>query len=112
MSEDLLAPIEWLVDDLCTTIMDASPEELPDLHNKLTALAEAIQVRSPKTPNGKERICSEDDLKVFQEEVTTLINKLSLENASNTPDYVLAAYLRRCLENFNETNSDREISKL
>lgn len=43
MSE--LAPIEWLIDDLTTTILDASPEELPKLSNKLKALSEAIAER-------------------------------------------------------------------
>lgn len=39
------APTEWLLDDLLTTILDSSPEELVGLHNKLEALAESIQER-------------------------------------------------------------------
>lgn len=39
------APIEWLLDDLLTTILDSSPKELVGLHNKLEALAESIQER-------------------------------------------------------------------
>lgn len=42
-----------------------------------------------------------DNLGEFQEEVGALINKYSLENASNTPDFVLAAYLSACMVNFN-----------
>ena len=41
MSE--LAPIHWLINDLTQTIIDASPEELPKLYNKLEALAVSIQ---------------------------------------------------------------------
>lgn len=37
----------------------------------------------------------------FYEELTSLINKHSLENASDTPDYILAKYLVNCLETFN-----------
>jgi hypothetical protein len=33
----------------------------------------------------------------FEQELTTLINKHSLENQSNTPDYILAQYLQSCL---------------
>ncbi len=44
----------------------------------------------------------EDDLK-------TLLNKYSQENASNTPDFILAAYLLGCLENFNQTVQAREV---
>ena len=34
----------------------------------------------------------------FERELTTLINKYTLENDSDTPDFLLAAYLRSCLE--------------
>lgn len=40
-----IAPVTWLIDDLVTTIMDASPEELPGLYNKLYALASALDER-------------------------------------------------------------------
>jgi len=33
----------------------------------------------------------------FKKELTELINKHSLENESNTPDWILAQYLDRCL---------------
>jgi hypothetical protein len=36
----------------------------------------------------------------FQKELTKLINKYSLENKSNTPDFILASYLVGCLRNF------------
>lgn len=37
----------------------------------------------------------------FKEDLTRLINKYSLENTSNTPDYIIANYLVSCLEAFN-----------
>ena len=39
----------------------------------------------------------------FRKELETLINCHSKENGSNTPDWILAGYLERCLENFDET---------
>jgi hypothetical protein len=45
----------------------------------------------------------------FEEELRSLINKTSQENESNTPDFLLAGYLLRCLNNFNETVKAREI---
>ncbi len=36
----------------------------------------------------------------FEEELRALINKHSKENGSDTPDFVLAEYLTRCLSAF------------
>lgn len=36
----------------------------------------------------------------FRKELETLINSHSLENASNTPDFILAEYLENCLKAF------------
>jgi len=44
----------------------------------------------------------------FLSELTSLINKYSKENGSNTPDFILAAYLLRCLDTFNDIVSWRE----
>jgi len=46
-------------------------------------------------------------MKQFQNELTKLINRHSLENESNTPDYILSDYLVRCLKNFNEASVHR-----
>ena len=43
----------------------------------------------------------------FKEELEILINKHSMENDSNTPDWVLAHYLMGCLEVFNEITNIR-----
>ncbi len=36
----------------------------------------------------------------FEEELEVLINRHSVENGSNTPDFMLAAYLVDCLKAF------------
>jgi len=45
----------------------------------------------------------------FLTELTNLINKFSAENDSNTPDYILAKYMKSCLEAFNEATVERKI---
>lgn len=44
----------------------------------------------------------------FLNELQKLINKYSLENGSNTPDFILAFYLRECLDSFNRAVKHRE----
>lgn len=44
----------------------------------------------------------------FHRELTSLINKYSKENDSNTPDFILASYLTGCLRTFNSITESRE----
>ena len=44
----------------------------------------------------------------FEEALTGMINKYSQENASNTPDFILAKYLGACLSTFNYATRARE----
>jgi hypothetical protein len=44
----------------------------------------------------------------FRDELSTLINKHSKENGSNTPDFILAEYLTKTLAVFDETVATRE----
>ncbi len=44
----------------------------------------------------------------FQKELEGLLNKYSQENASNTPDFILAEYLGNCLHNYNTTVAKRD----
>lgn len=44
----------------------------------------------------------------FKGELTHLINKYSLENASNTPDFILASFVSECLASFNVAIAARE----
>jgi hypothetical protein len=43
----------------------------------------------------------------FREELTTLINKRSMENGSDTPDFILAEYLSNCLIVFDKATRAR-----
>lgn len=38
----------------------------------------------------------------FEKELKSIINKHSLENQSNTPDFILAKFLSSCLSAYNE----------
>lgn len=44
----------------------------------------------------------------FEKELAELINKHSMENPSNTPDFLLAGYLTGCMRVFAETMHSRE----
>ncbi len=44
----------------------------------------------------------------FLQELTTLCNRHCAENRSDTPDFVLAGYIMRCLENYDLTTRHRE----
>ena len=46
--------------------------------------------------------------RTFEKELTSLINRYSLENGSETPDFILASYMKGCLENFNSAVMARE----
>jgi hypothetical protein len=44
----------------------------------------------------------------FQRDLEILLNRYSQENASNTPDFILAQYLTTCLDAWNEAVQQRE----
>ncbi len=44
----------------------------------------------------------------FEQQLSSLLNRNSKENASNTPDYLLAEYLSACLENYNSIVKKRD----
>jgi hypothetical protein len=49
----------------------------------------------------------------FKKELTDLINKFSLDNKCNTPDYILCDYILNCIENYyNTTRKKDEYSKI
>lgn len=53
-----------------------------------------------------------DDTKAdFPYELEQLINRHSMEKGSNTPDYILAEYLRSCLLAFDHAVIRRDRSK-
>lgn len=48
------------------------------------------------------------DIKVFENELSSLLNKYSLENNSGTPDFLLASFLVQCLKAWEETTISRD----
>lgn len=44
----------------------------------------------------------------FKKELSSLINKYSLESKSGTPDFILADYLVTCLESWDKTQVNRQ----
>jgi hypothetical protein len=44
----------------------------------------------------------------FEKELKQLINRYSVENESDTPDFILAQYVMLCLNAFNEASNARE----
>ena len=44
----------------------------------------------------------------FEQELKHLLNKYSMENDSNTPDFILAEYMHTCLTSFNLATRARE----
>ncbi len=47
-------------------------------------------------------------MSTFQEDIRSAINRASRENGSDTPDFILATYILRCLDVFNEAVRARE----
>jgi hypothetical protein len=48
------------------------------------------------------------DIQAFKKDLEGLINHHSLENLSNTPDFILADYLTECLLNYNTVVTHRD----
>ena len=48
------------------------------------------------------------NIKEFREKLEALINRYSMENTSNTPDFILAEFLDRCLACFDAAVQQRE----
>jgi len=46
--------------------------------------------------------------KSFHEELTALLNKHSKETESDTPDFIMALYIAKCLEAFSATVLERD----
>lgn len=50
----------------------------------------------------------DDEKKKFHEELESLINRHSMENGSDTPDFILARYMATCLEAFDAATKRRD----
>ncbi len=72
-----LAPIDGIYDDLITTILDSSPEELPELHAKLTALASALDNREA---------LKQAELRGTERAIDAIVKRYNIEIASISPE--------------------------
>ena len=50
----------------------------------------------------------EREMSTFREELLSLINSHSMENGSNTPDFILAVYLSACLAAYETAITNRD----
>lgn len=122
--------INWEAEmlDLVYTIVDVIPENTEELNKKViykTTVDDIISDCLDKIDQwGKEPIPCVPDVPIvldapikhsdnsksddFKTELTNLINRYSIENQSDTPDYMIAEYLIGCLENYNKTLNKRE----
>lgn len=50
-------------------------------------------------------------MSAFRVQLEELINRYSKEVTSNTPDFILAEYLYRCLQNFNSVTVALDVSE-
>jgi len=69
-----------------------------------------LQASSEIGPTDPEKNEIDTKFDKFEKKLKSLINELYLEFESSTPDFVLAKYLRGCLEIFNETESKKSDS--
>jgi hypothetical protein len=58
-------------------------------------LSDPANVRPQNLPTG--------DISEFQKKLEVLINQHSLENGSNTPDFILSEYLTGCIDVWNKS---------
>jgi hypothetical protein len=49
----------------------------------------------------------ESQMKEFREKLTDLLNSVSMENRSNTPDFILSELLAGCLDAFDKATNAR-----
>lgn len=50
---------------------------------------------------------SDEDIELFKKDLAFVINKHSMENFSDTPDYILASYLYEALVAYNKATINR-----
>ena len=85
-------------------------EELTKENEKLKdAMATHSKIVSNNTDNNAEEMLTK--LKKdgdFRRELTQLINRYSIDNSYNTPDYILSDYLIKCMRTYKETIVERD----
>lgn len=71
--------------------------------NERISLANDIELDVPE-----EGINDNDNGGTFLKELEVLLNRYSIDNDLNTPDFILADYIMMCLTNFKITTIDRD----
>lgn len=56
----------------------------------------------------REKLDREESTPLLPEDIASAINRHSAENGSDTPDFILAEFLMRCLDAFDGALSERE----
>jgi hypothetical protein len=90
----------------CGEVMESAPYEVVEEHihvytcdyNKPLLTCECGKFYVDNT--SKDRMVPKEE--TFSKELSGLLNKYSLENSSNTPDFMLAEYLIDCLASYNK----------
>jgi len=83
-------------------ITEIIPDDMPEWAWEAMDRGQLFNVMLDKIKNYEEPRSS------FKNELQSLINRFSKENASNTPDFILAVYLENCLDAFNMACQQRE----
>jgi len=55
-----------------------------------------------------EQLSNKQSESTFEKELRELVNKHSIENGSDTPDFILAQYMFSCLSNYQNTVKARD----
>jgi len=102
--ETLIAFITWLVSRPDSLTLELSPEVvlLIDKFCRINNLIPVETFMNPTPPRDDWGIRTD-----FKQELISLINKHSRENASDTPDFILAEYLMNCLVAFESATNRR-----
>lgn len=101
----LMAAISLEADDEKFLNSPAVPEVLEIILEEMQARAKKIY---PDYDSDQQTLASMNEPKTFEQKIATAINQHSIENESNTPDYILAKYLRDCLTAFARASQTRE----
>lgn len=84
--------------------------DLNKVNQEIKNITEFLDINQPnpwKTPYGCPKPDAPQKTQTLVQELTSIINLRSLENGSNTPDFILADFLSRCLVAFDDATNAR-----
>jgi hypothetical protein len=85
--------------------LEDSTVYLPTVSDVLNHFYQALLTWSNNSFDTVDKVTTKEER--FIEELTSLLNKYSKEDDSNTPDFILATYLKNCLSAFNRATNRR-----